>query len=138
MDILSIKIYWEGGRSMKTKLMKRSLCLALVAVMLLGLSVINASACSHSSVYWEFEDSLFDYYLLDDLEHDVCKSDVANCKLCGDIFTYCTHWYSEPHDLEVVFWYSHMVYDGGDPYWVSEYKNQCKYCDYAYAIGFCF
>ena len=100
MDILSIKIYREVERSMKTKLMKRSLCIALVAVMLLGLSVINASACSHSSDYWEWNHATwFDYYLLDDLEHDVCKSDVALCKLCDDENVYCTHWYSESHSL---------------------------------------
>ena len=121
---------------MKNKLTKRSLCITLVTVMLLGLSVINASACSHSSDYWELEDSSYDYYELDEDEHDVCKSDKANCKLCGDIFTYCTHWYSEPHDFELVFWYSHLVYIGGDPVWESVFKNQCKYCDYAYAAGF--
>jgi len=121
---------------MKTKLMKRSLCIALVVVMMLGMSVINASACSHSSEYWEIENSTYDYYELDDNYHDVCKSDIANCKLCGDIFTYCTHWHSEPHNCELMFSHYQLVYTGGDPIWESVFKYQCVDCDYHYLAGF--
>ena len=109
---------------MKTKLMKRSLCIALVVVMMLGLSVINASACSHSSYYWELEEPLFDYFEQDELVHGVCKSDVANCKLCGDIFTYCTHWYSESHSFEIHYLgYVENIQR-------HEYERYCSYCGY--------
>ena len=117
---------------MKNNLTKRSLCIALVVVMMLGLSVINASACSHSSYYWELEEPLFDYFEQDELVHGVCKSDVANCKLCGDIFTYCTHWYSESHLSDSRVLYTYLVYWGEQAVRVTVWERTCIHCGYSY------
>ena len=119
---------------MKTKLMKRGLCIALVAVMLLGFSVINASACSHSSDYWEWNHATwFDYYQLDEFEHDVCKSDVALCKLCDAENVYCTHWYSESHSLANRSLYSYEAIVGGWHYIVNVREWYCiNNCGYSY------
>jgi hypothetical protein len=116
---------------MKNNLTKRSLCIALVAVMLLGLSVINASACSHSSDYWELENTTYDYYELDSNYHDVCKSDIANCKLCGDIFTYCTHWYCESHTLTGKFESCYLNEYGQN---VCLWRMTCTYCGCSFLL----
>ena len=117
---------------MKTKLMKRSLCIVLVAVMLLGLSVINASACSHSSYYWEWNHATwFNYYQLNEFEHDVCEQDVALCKLCDDENIYCTHWYSQDHSMTSEFLYNYF-YDFINDVYLSVWKFTCTKCHYSY------
>ena len=125
MDILSIKIYMEGERSMKTKLMKRSLCIALVVVMILGLAVINAGACSCSSQYWILEyDEEYEYYQLNADEHDVVKKDIAYCMLCYDTWVHCTNWYSESHSIVT---YCLGYVESIQKY---EYEDYCPLCGY--------
>jgi|LSQX01.2.fsa_nt_gb hypothetical protein len=123
MDILSIKIYREVERSMKTKLMKRSLCIALVAVMLLGLSVINASACSCPWQGWDMSYS-YEYTQLNANEHDVMQTDTAYCPLCNDTWVACTHWYSESHAF--VTYYLGYV----ESIQMHEYEDCCTKCGY--------
>ena len=117
---------------MKTKLMKRSLCIALVVVMMLGLAVINASACSHSSYYWEWNhDTWFDYYQLDELNHDVCQQDVALCKLCNDENVYCTHWYSQGHSMTSEY-LGYYFYDPIVNVYYNVWRITCTKCHFSY------
>ncbi|HPJ76349.1 MAG TPA: hypothetical protein PLS36_05885 [Clostridia bacterium] len=108
---------------MKNNLTKRSLCIVLVAVMLLGLSVINASACSCPSSYWE----IFEYYeytQLSNTEHDVKKTEEAQCRACLDVWVISTHWYSEDHDI-VTYCLRYI-----DSIQMYEYEDYCPLCGY--------
>jgi hypothetical protein len=108
---------------MKNSLMKRSLCIALVAVMLLGLSVINASACSCPGEDWVISYT-YEYYQLSEMRHDVMKTDTAYCPTCDDTWVACTHWYSESHSFEIHYLgYVESIQR-------HEYERYCPYCGY--------
>ena len=109
---------------MKTKLMKRSLCIALVVVMILGLAVINAGACSCSIDYWDPYSikTCFNYGC--SYEHNVMEEDRVYCHLCQDDFLTCTHWYSESHSFEIHYLgYVESIQR-------HEYERYCPYCGY--------
>ncbi len=110
---------------MKTKLMKRSLCIALVVVMILGLAVINASACSCSWETWEYREPEYRYFYLDANKHDVMKEDWAYCPVCDESFIFCTHWYSEDHD----FVNTYLRYDDSIQMYV--YQERCSDCGFS-------
>ncbi|MFA7673389.1 MAG: hypothetical protein WCY62_06010 [Clostridia bacterium] len=109
---------------MKTKSLKRSLCIALVTVMLLGLSVINASACSCSYEYWDELVITFEYIQLNAYEHDVMQTDTAHCRFCNDTWVACTHWYSENHSF-VIYCLGYI-----DSIQMYEYERYCPLCGY--------
>jgi len=110
---------------MKTKLTKRSLCIALVVVMILGLAVINAGACSCSYEYWHLYEPEKRYFYLDANKHDVMQEDWVYCTLCQDEFLYCTHWYSEDHYFENTY----LRYDDSIQMYV--YQERCKDCGFS-------
>jgi hypothetical protein len=109
---------------MKNKLMKRSLCIALVVVMMLGLAVINASACSCPTDYWDPYSikTFFNYGC--SYEHNVMEEDRVYCHLCQDDFLTCTHWYSENHDF-VTYCLGYI-----DSIQMYEYERYCLDCGY--------
>lgn len=106
----------------------RSLSVVLLAVIILGLVIINASAscaCNTTANWdWEYKNRCT-YFELNADSHDVMEEDIACCRVCAQEVVYCTHWYSEAHR----FSYDYLGYI--ESINMHEYERTCDDCCYS-------
>ncbi len=110
----------------------RSLSVVLLAVIILGLVIINASAscaCGTTANWvWNYRVQ-YDFIYLNDNEHGIMKSDIAYCNSCGEFTIYCTHTEGiESHDFNLRY----IRYD--EDLQLHEYEEYCTKCGFVIDI----